>query len=196
MSIVRTYTGRDVALPNPSPDTIDIRDIACSLSRINRFNGATKLPLNMADHSITMVSILAIGRQPPLVQMLGLLHDAHEAYIGDITTPVRQEIAAFAGFDVMARIASRLDRAIRLAFGLAADAHVPHVGAVLAADRAALGAEWRDLMEGPPPFVMHHPCPFPIKPRSPDRAEEEFLRLFGQLRREIGPLPSLITTTA
>lgn len=186
MNAVRTYSGREVLLNAPDPASIEIRDIACSLSRINRFSGATWLPVNVADHSLNVVRWLAMAKAPPIVQMHGLLHDAHEAYIGDITEPMRRELHAYATFDVVRRIADRLDVSIRLAFGL--DRHTPRdcEEMVQKADRAVFAAEWRDLMKGPAP-VCGTPAPFAIKPRNSDQAETSFITCFQRLQLEIGP---------
>ncbi len=186
MSMIRTYSGRCVSLVTPSSDDIDIRDIACSLSRINRFSGATRLPINVADHSLNVVRLISMRKASPATQMLGLLHDAHEAYLGDITAPVRCELAALAEEDVVSRIAEKLDLAILRAFGLSDHATFVNVTKVKQADAALLAAEWRDFMQGPCPTI-EEPAPFAIRPRNPDRSEEEFLRAFERLQIEIGP---------
>lgn len=184
MNFVRTYSGRDVSLAEPHFATINIRDIACALSRINRFCGATLLPVNVADHSLNVLRLLAMARNSPEVQMLGLLHDAHEAYIGDITAPMRRQIKASAGHDVVQATADQLDQSIRQAFGLARHASARHLALVHAADQAVLAAEWRDLMQGPVPFATV-PAPFAIKPRNSDQSEIAYLKAFDQLRIEL-----------
>jgi uncharacterized protein len=186
MNAVHTHTGLMVSLSEPDPATIYIRDIACSLSRLNRFCGATQLPVNVACHSLSVVRFLAMKKAPPLVQMFGLLHDAHEAYLGDIIHPMRREIAAYATFDVVSRIADRLDGAIQKAFGLREMPSFGGLAWVRSADQAVFAAEWRDLMRGPCPVAVEA-APFAIKPRSADKAEEEFLRTFDRLTIEIGP---------
>lgn len=188
MSFVTTHSGRAVSLSEPDPATISIRDIACALSRINRFNGATVLPVTVADHSLNVMKYMALRKAPPELQMLGLLHDAHEAYLGDIISPVRREIAAHATFDVVQRIADRLDSAILKAFRVW---HASSLGAlawVRTADAAVFAAEWRDLMHGPCP-IKADAAPFAIKPRLAVRAEEEFLTTFERLQMLIGPPP-------
>jgi len=192
MNCVRTYTGRTVSLVTPQADTISILDIACALSRINRFSGMTKLPVNVADNSLNVVRWLAAAKAPPLVQMYGLLHDAHKAYIGDITGPVRRELADWAGRDIVQRIADRLDLAIRPAFDLPPHIDVRHLSIIHLADQAVLAAEWRDLMEGHSPIAAM-PATFAIKPRNADQSEIAFLKQFDLLRIAIGP--SLATAT-
>lgn len=81
MAYIRTYTGRRVDLFNFKKSDIDIRDIAFGLAHFNRFNGHAG-PCNVAQHSV-FVAILARGGRD--VQKQALLHDASEAYIGDMT---------------------------------------------------------------------------------------------------------------
>jgi len=188
MNVVISASGRTLSLSDPDPKDVSIRDIACQLSRINRFSGATMLPVNVADHSLNVVRFLSQRKAPAEIQMLGLLHDAHEAYLGDITSPVRREIAAHVTFDVVQRIADRLDQAIFKAFGIW---HAASLGAhawVRTADEAVAAAEWRDLIPGTSRSSFAAAAPFPIKPRSPDKAEEEFLKTFEQLQLRMGPV--------
>lgn len=188
MTSVRTYSGHEVSLSDPHPASINIRDIACALSRLNRFCGATRLPVNVADHSLNVVRYLAWSKASPIVQMLGLLHDAHEAFIGDITAPVRRRIRELSGRDLAQEMADRIDGTIRTAFGLQKHAPTRDLALVHAADQAVLAAEWRDLMEGPMPASMPLPAPFAIKPRTADQAEIAFLKSFDLLQLELGPI--------
>lgn len=77
---ITTYTGKQVNPLDPPLQLIDIRDIAHSLALINRFNGHSQEPISVAQHSV-YVSRLCAG--PYALQ--GLLHDASEAYLGDVT---------------------------------------------------------------------------------------------------------------
>ena len=63
---------------------VDIKDIAFHLARIRRFNGAAKANCSVALHSIIVSHLV-----PEEYAQAALLHDAHEAYIGDISTPVK-----------------------------------------------------------------------------------------------------------
>ena len=70
----------------------DINTIAKALSCINRFCGHTSRPYSVAEHSLLVCDILRDQGYSCLVQMAGLLHDAHEAYIGDVSSPVKWEL--------------------------------------------------------------------------------------------------------
>lgn len=77
---IRTFTGKEINLFAMTFDDICIEDIAHALACINRFNGQVKFPISVAQHSI-YVSYLS----DKACQMQGMLHDASEAYIGDVT---------------------------------------------------------------------------------------------------------------
>lgn len=90
---IRTHTGKELNLFELKPEDVDIYDIAHSLSYINRFNGHTLFPINVAAHSIC-VALLCDGAP---CSRQGLLHDATEAYIGDVTKWLKhtREMEAF-----------------------------------------------------------------------------------------------------
>lgn len=81
---ITTYTGRKFHYKNPTPDEIHIKDIAHHLSLICRFVGACKKFYSVAEHSIRVAEIV-----PNNLKLSALLHDAAEAYIGDISRPVK-----------------------------------------------------------------------------------------------------------
>jgi len=72
---------------NLKPEDIDIKDIAHHLSRICRWNGGVNGFYSVAEHSIKVAKAVA-----PEYQLWGLLHDAVETYIGDITRPVKSRL--------------------------------------------------------------------------------------------------------
>lgn len=84
---------------------VDIRDIAVRLSRIHRFGGDS--PLTVAHHSLAAFALAhrlypAAGR----VQVAALIHDLHEAYVGDVVTPLKRELGPeFEKVDHAARVA-------------------------------------------------------------------------------------------
>lgn len=64
-------------------------DVAHALSQINRFNGHTSEPYSVAQHSLAVSYYLEQQGMSYAIQLGGLIHDAHEAYFGDISTPVK-----------------------------------------------------------------------------------------------------------
>lgn len=89
MDTLETVSGRKVNVTNPDPATIEITDIAWSLSRMPRFSGHSipYVPYSVAQHCIQVMKELA--PHGPEIQMYGLLHDAAEAYINDLPSPVK-----------------------------------------------------------------------------------------------------------
>jgi hypothetical protein len=83
-SYLFTVTHRKVWLDNPTPEDIEIEHIAAALSGINRFTG---LGFSDAQHCV-MVSRMV----PEALAQWGLLHDASEAYLGDVSGPLKSLI--------------------------------------------------------------------------------------------------------
>jgi uncharacterized protein len=137
MTRTLTHSGRMVDLVDPSPSDIDFGDIATSLAKQCRFNGHTTAFYSVAQHSV-----LVADQATRLAKPYALLHDAHEAYIGDITLPVRQ-CFPLAQMQMLSRA---IDVAIHDAAGLAwpppdfIAAEVKHL------DKVLLMTERRDLM--------------------------------------------------
>ena len=89
MNTLETVSGRKVDVTNPDPSTIVIEDIAWALSRLPRFSGHSipYVPYSVAQHCIQVSKDLK--EHGPEVQLFGLLHDAAEAYINDLPSPVK-----------------------------------------------------------------------------------------------------------
>ena len=87
---IQTYTGRQVVPLDFTADDFDIVDIARSLAFTNRFSGHTTRPYSVAQHSL-MVSELCDEEHA----LWGLLHDAAEAYIGDIASPLKSQFSYY-----------------------------------------------------------------------------------------------------
>lgn len=93
MTWIQTHTGRAFDLLEPRAEDVDVADIAHALARINRFSGHTHgEPYSVAHHSMLVADLLASWGAPPAIVREGLLHDAAEAYYGDITSPVKRAL--------------------------------------------------------------------------------------------------------
>lgn len=75
---------------NPKPEDIHIEDIACALSKTCRFNGLIPVFYSVAEHSILVSKILEKQGAEMLTVFAGLLHDAEEAYLPDIPSPIKK----------------------------------------------------------------------------------------------------------
>ena len=89
MKTLETVSGRKINVTEPDPSTIEITDIAWSLSRMPRFSGHSipYIPYSVAQHCIQVMKELA--PHGPRIQLHGLLHDAAEAYINDLPSPIK-----------------------------------------------------------------------------------------------------------
>lgn len=79
-----TGSGITIDLRNPTPEMIRLEDIAHALAKICRFCGHVKKLYTVAQHSCLVASLVP----PPLMQE-ALLHDAAEAYLGDVIKPLK-----------------------------------------------------------------------------------------------------------
>ena len=83
---IGTFTGRKVTVFNPNPEDIVIEDIAASLSKVCRFTGHCSRFYSVAEHSVYVSMIV-----PAEDARWGLLHDATEAYLGDLVRPIKRQ---------------------------------------------------------------------------------------------------------
>ena len=135
-----TFSGRDYLPPQMVPADVHIEDVAHALSLICRFGGHTEVHYSVAQHSLLVARILEDQGAPVDAQLAGLLHDAHEAYIGDLPTPIKSVLGQ-AWNDLEADVAAAVRRALDVTF-----AFHDWEDLLKYADRVALATERRDLM--------------------------------------------------
>lgn len=88
---------------------IDIREIIRGLSNQCRYNGHTHRPLSIAQHSCVCHQWAKADGLGPAMRRAALLHDAAEAYCGDLPRPVRRAIGE--DYDeVIGRVDERIAR--------------------------------------------------------------------------------------
>lgn len=100
------------------PENLTAEIIGDTLAKINRFGGRTRSPWSVAAHSV-----LVEGLCPPDLRPWALLHDAHEALIGDMMTPSVDFIDLCGPSpnlvkDAINAAKGRIDRVIGAAWGL------------------------------------------------------------------------------
>jgi hypothetical protein len=154
---------------DPRPEEIKIGDIAHALSLTCRFGGHVKQFYSVAQHCVHVSNLV-----PDELALQGLLHDAPEAYTGDMVNPLKRQMPEFT------RVEHAIWKVIATKFGL------PEIldSKVKEADLVALATERRDLMADPPmPWSIDElkvgPDPSTIEPWSPKIAEREFLLRFN-----------------
>jgi hypothetical protein len=87
---IQTYTGRIIYPAEPDPELIDLQDIAAGLAKCCRWAGQCRGFLSVAQHSILVSRLCA-----PKNALWGLMHDAAEAYLGDVGSPVKKELTRY-----------------------------------------------------------------------------------------------------
>lgn len=173
MNTVRTYSGNDVDLLNPDPRTIAIEDIAHHLAKLDRYNGASHFPYSVGQHSLLVSDLL-----PKQLKLTGLLHDATEAYLGDVVSPLKALLPEYR------KIESNVYQAVCKAFSIP----YPRSKCIKQADRAIMAVEmeqvvmWPDLSKRPdlPPA----PENVKITPMRWQDVKEAFLERFRSLHQE------------
>ncbi|WP_049924968.1 hypothetical protein [Halopiger goleimassiliensis] len=90
---IETYTGQLIDVLDPSPAAIDLEDVAAGLAHTCRFGGHCSQFYSVAQHSLYVSRELPSDQ--PRLQLLGLLHDAGEAYVGDVPRPLKGELEGF-----------------------------------------------------------------------------------------------------
>lgn len=88
--ILTCFYGSAINFADLDESKINILDIAHRLSNINRFNGGTLTPYSVGKHCITVFKE-AHNQQPNNIklQLYALLHDATEAFMGDMVSPLK-----------------------------------------------------------------------------------------------------------
>ena len=163
------YSRRYFNFLEPEKHRFYIEDIAHSLSLTNRFSGHTQNAYSVAQHSILCSRIC-----PEEYALEKLMHDAAEAYLGDIASPLKQLLPEYKVIE------ERVERAIAKQFNLA----YPFPKCVKEVDMIMLRTEFEDVVGGNMPDICKNieRAEFKIEPsRNPCDVEMEFLLRYYEL---------------
>jgi hypothetical protein len=174
---IQTASGLKFPLLEIDPEAINIEDIAHALSMLCRFNAHCLKFYSVAEHSVHVSYEIE-----PRLALLGLMHDAAEAYLGDVPSPLKGELRDFKGIE------DRLIVAIGQRFGFA----VPGDGEndtreLKRADLQLLIDEKAVIMAPEPePWRPNAPSvkdPSRIECWSPEIAKTRFMARFKELQK-------------
>ena len=173
---LQTVSGRWVNPFDPHPEQLDAGDIARALANTCRFGGHCRVFYSVAQHSV-IVSRLVEERGGDVEDVFAaLMHDATEAYLGDMPHPLKHRSPLGAAFR---QAEDLLEEAIRERFAIKPD--VPEIKkadrALLATERRAFSAEtwpWPEL-EGVEPLELE------LEAWSPDEAAQAFAERYAEL---------------
>ncbi len=185
---IQTTSGRFFPLIGPTPQDVYWPDVVAGLAHINRYSG------NAGVYTVAQHSIIVANQLPPDLRLYGLLHDAHEFVVGDMTRPMKKAVERVGGLVALLQlqaIEGDVDRAIYAAAGLPfpISPEIRHV--VKTADLRAALTEKRDvcapsIQERTTSEWLHSgwhvttPIPETIVPWSNAHAQEAFARELGR----------------
>lgn len=92
MTLLTTRSGKQVDIENPTPETIDIQDIAHALSFLCRGGGSTNIFFPVARHCYYCAMEAQARCLTDDVILACLLHDASEAYMVDLPKPLKDNL--------------------------------------------------------------------------------------------------------
>jgi 5'-deoxynucleotidase YfbR-like HD superfamily hydrolase len=175
---IQTVSGRRVNPFEPDPAEIDPHDIAQALSNLCRFGGHCRVFYSVAQHSALVSDLVEGDGSDPEMVMAALLHDASEAYLGDMPHPLKHRSELGAAFRAAEAV---LERAIRERFALTVD-----TAAIKPIDRALLATERRAFARVAwhwPELDGVEPLDLTLEPWEPARAAREFISRFERIEQ-------------
>lgn len=160
---IRTFTGQRVVFGNARPVDIRLVDIMRGLSHLCRFGGQIRCFYSVAQHSVHVSE-----RVPAEFAVHGLLHDAAEAYVGDVVGPLKVRLSDYR------EIEDNVTEAIFSRFGITWTKEAKE--AVKEADLRMLATEMRDLrLDGHVDVPGgYEPYEWSMRPWSPNHAFNNF----------------------
>lgn len=135
---IYTYSGVSFSPLSPCMEDISPVDIAHALSYMCRANGHFKSFYSVAQHCLACEAEARARGYSREVRLACLIHDASEAFISDITRPVKRQLSQYK------EIEERLQRVIYQRFGLDPDDKAL-IAAVAEIDDAMLYYEFLEL---------------------------------------------------
>lgn len=174
---LQTVSGRFVNPFDPDPEQLDAGDIARALANVCRFGGHCRPFYSVAQHSVIVSELVEARGGDAEDVFAALMHDATEAYLGDMPHPIKHRSPLGAAFR---EAEAALEAVLRERFSIKAD--VPDIKrvdrALLATERRSVSGEswaWPEL-EGVEALELE------LVPLGPDDAERAFTARYAELQ--------------
>lgn len=173
VSSIATFTGKRFHLFSPKPDQICIEDIAHALSNLCRFTGHCKRFYSVGQHSWHASHLV-----PTEHALEGLMHDAAEAYVNDLSRPLKHDPR----MDAYLELEGTIDTAIRTKYGLPIIGESPYMTRVVKdVDDKLVYTEGKQLTASPQWTDGHPTFDIVIPMLMPGVVERLFLERFKEL---------------
>jgi hypothetical protein len=173
---LQTVSGRWVNPFDPDPEQLDANDIARALANQCRFGGHSRVFYSVAQHSVIVSKLVEENGGDPEDVFAALMHDATEAYLGDMPHPLKHRSPLGKAFK---EAETHLEQALNERFAIKPD--VPEIKrvdkALLATERRAFSAEdwhWPEL-DGVEPLDLE------LTAWTPDEAARAFAERYEEL---------------
>ena len=192
MGWITTYTNKKFYPLNPKPQDVCLEDIVWALSFKCRWTGHSRVFYSVAEHSVRVagevlrqVQSMSVEEHVPYqAALIGLMHDATEAYLPDVARPIKESILMDLGGEVVSfrEGEDRLMKVICEALDLP-DLPPELYSQIKRADDVVLITEARDIVHGLDNWdkVDYEPLEGKIVPWTPQESREEFMKLYTKL---------------
>ena len=141
---ITTFSGAHFRFDEPGP--FILKDIVHSLACTVRFRGHTIVPYYVAQHCVLVAREMENCGESKDAVVAGLMHDAHEAYVGDVPSPLKWHCPEFAAVE------RRVENALRVALTPSVDSLIYDL--VKSYDRVLLHREACSLMLPVPEWAL------------------------------------------
>jgi len=161
-------SGKKVYFLHPKPDQIDINDLALGVSGMGRFYNQLHKWYSVAEHLVRCSWV----SDDPKIQFCCLMHDAHEAIVGDVQSFLKRLIPQYIAIE------HGVERAVARKYGFP----YPHPPIVKEIDLILLATEKRDLKRHSDwRDSLYPPLKDKIVPWKREKARRMFLKRFHEL---------------
>lgn len=185
---IATVSGRAFVFNSCDLGQIQLTDIAHALSQIVRFTGHVERFWSVGAHSLLVMHLARLNGGTPLEQLQALMHDAHEAYVGDISRPFGKVL----GRPILKQYKQALDELIRRRYSFAPPTRPDWINLL---DNAAGYMEACAFIPNypywhsewfPDPSIKLWPHSLKWASSRPSRIRRRFLAAFDSLKKQVG----------
>lgn len=164
---------------------VSLHTLAKHLSKVCRFAGATSEFYSVAQHCVVVEEMMWNAHHAPMLRLQALLHDAHEAFLGDIPTPLQDYLEAGMDAPFIHSLKDMVDVDIFRSLNVPLPTK-EEKGIIKVYDELAFCHEAKHLITNPPPCVSEGArTRMLLKPWEPPLAEKFFYDRLLWVQQEV-----------